>query len=65
MSDFAIDDSMQKDGVQPISLTHLQSALGETRATTLEWLTTARNYAEHANRDGAWDDLAAFLRKHS
>lgn len=64
-ADYAIDESMQKDSVQPIGLGHLIQALGETRATTLEWLTTARNYAEYANRDGAWDDLAAFLRKHA
>jgi transitional endoplasmic reticulum ATPase len=63
-SDLAIDDSIAADSVQPISLAHLKSARKECRATTLEWLTTARNYAEYANRDGAWDDLAQFLRDH-
>jgi len=63
-SDIAIDESLAKNSVEPISLAHLRQALSETRATTLEWLTTARNYAEYANRDGAWDELAEFLRKH-
>jgi SpoVK/Ycf46/Vps4 family AAA+-type ATPase len=64
-ADLAIDDSIAGDRVEPISLAHLKAARKECRATTLEWLTTARNYAEYANRDGAWDDLAAFLREHS
>jgi transitional endoplasmic reticulum ATPase len=64
-SDIAIDESLKADSVQPITLKHLLAARKETRATTLEWLTTARNYAEYANRDGAWDDLATFLRDHS
>jgi SpoVK/Ycf46/Vps4 family AAA+-type ATPase len=63
-SDLAIDESIAADRVQPISLNHLLKARKECRATTLEWLTTARNYAEYANRDGAWDDLAEFLRQH-
>lgn len=64
-SDHAIDDSLRAGGVQPIGLKHMQAALAESRPTTLEWLTTARSYAEYANRDGAWDDLAEFIRKHS
>lgn len=63
-ADYAIDESIASDRVEPISLAHLKQARKECRATTLEWLTTARNYAEYANRDGAWDDLAAFLREH-
>lgn len=63
-SDIAIDESLARDSLQPITIAHLKEALTETRATTLEWLTTARNYAEYANRDGAWDELAEFLRKH-
>jgi transitional endoplasmic reticulum ATPase len=62
--DLAIDESLAADKVEPVTLAHLKAARKECRATTLEWLTTARNYAEYANRDGAWDDLAQFLRDH-
>ncbi len=62
--DLAIDESLATDKIEPVTLAHLKAARKECRATTLEWLTTARNYAEYANRDGAWDDLAQFLRDH-
>ena len=34
------------------------------RATTLEWLTTARNYARYSNEGGQYDEVLAFLDKH-
>ena len=43
---------------------HLLAALRDTRNTTLEWLTTARNYARYANEGGLYDDVLAFLEKH-
>ena len=43
---------------------HLRNALKERRATTVEWLTTARNYARYANEGGQYDEVLAFLDRH-
>ena len=43
---------------------YLTEALISVRPTTLEWLTTARNYARYANESGHYDDILQFLKKH-
>jgi len=42
----------------------LKTALQERRATTVEWLTTARNYARYSNESGQYDEVLEFLEKH-
>ena len=32
--------------------------------TTIEWLTTARNYARYSNEGGQYDEVLEFLRRH-
>ena len=61
--DEAIDDSLQQDKEVPISQAHLKAALAESRPTTLEWLTTARNYARYANDGGRYDDVLEFIKR--
>jgi SpoVK/Ycf46/Vps4 family AAA+-type ATPase len=46
---------------RPLRAADLRAALAETRATTLEWLETAKNYATFANTGGLYDDLARYL----
>ncbi|MBA3581133.1 MAG: ATP-binding protein [Gammaproteobacteria bacterium] len=64
----AVDEAIQaaiasgQQGV--IEMEHLQTALREVKPTTLEWLTTARNYARYANEAGQYDDVLRFLDKH-
>ena len=48
----------------PIEQRHLVAALGEIKSTTIEWLTTARNYARYANEGGQYDEVLEFLRRH-
>ena len=48
----------------PITTEHLRHALKDVKPTTLEWLTTARNYARYANEAGQYDEVLAFLEKH-
>ena len=62
--DIAIEESGRAGTLRPLTADHLNEALGEVRASTGEWLGEARNYARYANRDGLYDDLAAFLAKH-
>src|SRR5262249_32124378 len=48
----------------PIEHRHLLAALAEIKPTTIEWLTTARNYARYANEGGQYDEVLDFLRRH-
>jgi transitional endoplasmic reticulum ATPase len=63
-ADEAIATSLTRGEETPISAAHLQSALSQVKPTTLEWLTTARNYARYANEAGQYDEVLAFLDKH-
>jgi transitional endoplasmic reticulum ATPase len=63
-ADEAIAASLARGEETPISAAHLRSALAQIKPTTLEWLTTARNYARYANEAGQYDEVLAFLDKH-
>jgi transitional endoplasmic reticulum ATPase len=63
-ADGAIEDSLSSGSERVICDAHFKEALKEVRATTLEWLTTARNYARYANEGNQYDDVLAFLDKH-
>jgi AAA+ superfamily predicted ATPase len=60
--DLAIEDALASGVESPVAQRHLVEALAEVRPTTLEWLTTARNYAKYSNAGGQYDDVAAFLK---
>lgn len=61
--DSAIEESL-KGEIAPIAPAHLTEALKSVKATTIEWLTSARNYAKYANQGGLFDDVVDFLNKH-
>ena len=63
-ADEAIDESIRTASDVKIGAQHFQSALEDTRATTTEWLTTARNYARYSNDGGRYNDVLAFLKRH-
>lgn len=63
-ADEAIDASLGAGEEVPLSAEHLKAALAQVKPTTLEWLTTARNYARYANEGGQYDDVLAFIRQH-
>ena len=62
--DYAIEDSQDADDLVPLSGRHFNEALSEVRPSTGEWLAQAGGYAEHANKDGLYDELAGFLKKY-
>jgi transitional endoplasmic reticulum ATPase len=64
-ADAAIRASLDAGSEVPISATHLRDALGEVRPSTNEWLSSARNYARYANEGGQYDEVLAFLARHS
>ena len=63
-ADRAIAASLADNAEVPIDQRHLVDALGEIKPTTVEWLTTARNYARYANEGGQYDEVVEFLRRH-
>src|SRR5690606_19850305 len=63
-ADHAIEQSIEKGEECPLVDAHLKQALAEIRPTTLEWLTTARNYARYANEAGQYNEVLAFLKKY-
>ena len=63
--DFAIEDSEDTGALQPVSDGHVAEALSEVRSSTGEWLSEAKALIEYGNKDGLYDDLAEFLRKHA
>lgn len=63
-ADEAIEESIESEREIPISTEHLRAALRQVKATTLEWLTTARNYARYANEAGQYDEVLEFLDKY-
>lgn len=62
--DCAIEDSDMSGDIVPLNAEHFKEALVEVRPSTGEWFSQANAYATHANRDGLYDDLASFLKKH-
>lgn len=64
--DIAIEDklreSMSKGVIQPIGTKDLLKAIKQHRATTLEWFSSARNYALYANEAGLYDDILKYLK---
>jgi SpoVK/Ycf46/Vps4 family AAA+-type ATPase len=62
--DLAIEDSLSAGAERPVERSHLQQALKGLRPTTVEWLTTARNYARYANEGGQYDEVLEFLDRH-
>jgi len=62
--DLAIEASLEAGDEVPLSQALLVEALEEVRPTTVEWLTTARNYARYANEGGQYDEVLDFLKKH-
>ncbi|MCP4693503.1 MAG: ATP-binding protein, partial [Desulfobacterales bacterium] len=58
--DLAIEASLEKEREVPISTAYLHESLDEVKPTTLEWLTTARNYARYANESGQYNEVLAF-----
>jgi transitional endoplasmic reticulum ATPase len=59
--DIVIDDALDTGKERPLTTSDLERALAGMRPSTLEWLSTARNYVEFANQGGGYDEVAAFL----
>lgn len=63
-ADEAIDESIDTGDDILISMEHFKEALEFSNSTTVEWLTTARNYARYANDGGRYNEVLKFIKKH-
>jgi len=59
----ALMDSVRRGEPRMIGNPDLEAAIGEVKPSLGAWFDTARNVALFANEGGAYDDLAAYLRK--
>ena len=59
----ALLDSARSGNARMIDMRDLEAAVRDVRPSVGAWLETARNVAQFANEDGAYDDLLAYLRK--
>lgn len=62
-TEVAMDGSLTAGRLEPISQRHLEDAARAVRPSIGEWMETARNYALYGNDTGAYDELAAYLKK--
>lgn len=55
--------SMRSGEVRPVTMADIDTAIAQIKPSTGPWFETARNVVEFANNDGAYDDLAKYLRR--
>ncbi len=56
-----IQDSFAKGVIDPLTTKDILAALKRHRPTTLEWFSSARNYALYANESGLYNDILKYL----
>jgi SpoVK/Ycf46/Vps4 family AAA+-type ATPase len=62
-AEYAMHDSIATGDVRMIEQRDFEAALREIQPSTGAWMTTARNVAMFANEDGAYNELAKYLKK--
>ncbi|MEU8658622.1 AAA family ATPase [Actinoplanes philippinensis] len=62
-AEYAMRDSIDTGEIRMIGQADMLAAAREVRPSTDAWFATARNVAMFANESGAYDDLAAYLKK--
>jgi len=60
----AMSDSLASGQVRPVRMADIDAALSQIRPSAGPWFDTARNVVEFGNRDGTYDELAKYLRRH-
>ncbi|MCB0687301.1 MAG: AAA family ATPase [Saprospiraceae bacterium] len=59
-----LETAMQTGAPQPLTTDLLKNAISKHRSTTIDWFTTAKNYAVFANQSGQYDAISEYLKKH-
>lgn len=62
-ADAVIQEVMRTGKMRAIATNDLLAALKKVKPSTLEWMSTAKNYATYSNDAGAYDDILDFFKK--
>ena len=57
-----LEKAMQTGVPKPITTNDLLAALKQHKPSTIDWFTTAKNYAMFANKSGLYDDILKYLK---
>ncbi|MDB4964504.1 MAG: ATP-binding protein [Myxococcales bacterium] len=62
--EMALTESLRGGAVRNISTADLRAAVKKVKPTTLEWFSTAKNFATYANESGQFDEVLDYLKRH-
>jgi len=57
-----LEEALETGVPRPIGTNDLLHAIKKHRASTVEWFTTAKNYAMFANKSGLYDDILKYIK---
>ena len=60
--EYAMMDSMRTGTVRMVTMKDFKRALRQVRPSAGPWFSTARNIVAYGNRDGQYDELAAYMK---
>ena len=60
----ALAESLRGGAVRAVTTADLRAAQKKTRPTTVEWFSTAKNFATYANETGQFDEVLEYLKRH-
>ncbi|HEX6838538.1 MAG TPA: AAA family ATPase [Polyangia bacterium] len=60
----ALAESLRGGAVRAIDNADLRAAAKKVKPTTLEWFSTAKNFATYANDSGQFDEVLDYLKRH-
>ncbi len=60
----ALAETMRSGVVRPITTADLLQAAKKVRPTTLEWFSSAKNFATYANESGQYDEVVEYIKRH-
>lgn len=61
-AEFAMMDSLRSGTVRMMTMQDFENAFKQVRPSAGPWFSSARNIVEYGNRDGQYDDLAAYMK---
>lgn len=59
-----LEEVMEHGIERLITMEDLLEAIHVTKPTTIEWLTTIKNYIKYANQGGIYNEAAAYIKEH-
>jgi transitional endoplasmic reticulum ATPase len=60
----ALAESLRGGSVRALTTNDLRAAAKKAKPTTVEWFSTAKNFATYANETGQFDEVLDYLKRH-